>query len=92
VQSVLKSKESGVFNLSSQNVTVEQVAKIIVQQTSCDIHYGMNDAKPYDFHLDCNLFESTFGKIATTTMKKTVDDLIANISNVNVGRRDNAGS
>jgi hypothetical protein len=25
-------------------------------------------------------------------MKKTVDDLIANISNVNVGRRDNAGS
>lgn len=92
VQSVLNSTASGVFNLSSQNVSVEQVAEIIVKETGCGIRYQENDTHPYDFHLNCDLFESTFGPIATTTMEKTVDQLLENIASVKVGRRDYAGS
>ena len=92
VQSVLESTTSGIFNLSSQNVTVEQVAEIIVKETGCGIRFQENDPHPYDFHLNCDLFESTFGPIATTTMEKTVDQLLRNITSVKVGRRDHAGS
>lgn len=92
VLSVLDSATSGIFNLSSQNVTVEQVAELIVKETGCGIRYHENDLHPYDFHLNCDLFESTFGSIATTTMEKTVDQLLRNVTSVRVGKRDHAGS
>lgn len=92
VDSVLKQNSTGVFNLSSQNVSVDQVARFIVKETGCKINYQEDDVSPYDFHLDCTLFESTFGKHAGATMKQTVNDLLRNINSVNVGKRENAGN
>lgn len=79
---------SGVYNLASSNVEVQQVAEIVQELTGATIERLPDDSKPYNFQLNCDLFTNTFGQFKSVDLEEVLVDLNERILNVDVGRRD----
>jgi nucleoside-diphosphate-sugar epimerase len=85
---VLENPISGVYNLASTNITVEEVSKYVVDVTQARVVRLPDDSKPYNFHLDSSKFINTYGEYRYSRMERVVDELKNGIQQTNVGRRD----
>lgn len=81
VESIIKNpKYSGVYNLSSFNTNMNNIAKQVSNFASAPINYidRISDERsnvPYDFKLDCSKFESVFDFEFQETFKSILEGL-----------------
>jgi nucleoside-diphosphate-sugar epimerase len=80
-------KVSGVYNLSSVNISVEEVAQLVSKKTNAKIN-TLEMVNPFSFELDSSKFIDTFGSYKNQSIESVIDDLSNNITSVRKTRRD----
>ena len=74
----IKQPTPGIYNLSSFNATVAEIANAVSQKLGADIVDRGTTNNAYDFALDTSLFEQTFEFTFNETPATIVDSLIQN--------------
>ena len=76
VERCIEQPVPGIYNLSSFNATVGEIAEAVSRKLGAEIVDKGNTANAYDFALDTRLFEQTFDFTFTATPATIVDSLI----------------
>lgn len=79
--------EPGIYNLSSINVSVEEVALKVAESCNAKINH-LQMENPFSFELDSSKFINTFGDYRNNSMNTVINDLLENLMNVRRTRRD----
>ena len=88
VTTIIENPHPGIYNLSSFNTTVEDIAKVVSNKLGVPIIDKGDTPNVYDFALDSSLFEKTYGFTFKETPATIVDGLIAGYENSRLERRD----
>jgi len=88
VIAIIEKPQAGIYNLSSFNTSVGEIAEVVSDKLSVSVVDQGNTPNVYDFALDTTLFESTYGFTFKETPATIVDGLIANYSKSRIARRD----
>jgi len=85
---ILENKTSGIYNLSSINITVGEIGDRVSKLL--DIPFIINDSikNPYSFGLDCSKFVNMFGEFKITNIDDIINNLAQNLNDVRKTRRD----
>jgi hypothetical protein len=78
----------GIYNLSSFNSTVGEIATAVSKKLGAEIVDKGNTANAYDFALDTTLFEQTYDFTFRETPATIVDSLIQNYTQATPQWRD----
>lgn len=76
VQNIIERPTSGIYNLASTHVTVEEAANAVAEATGAKINLETDDATPYDFKLSTEKFEGAFGEYRQSDISKVIQELI----------------
>ena len=88
VIAIIENPRPGIFNLSSFNTTVEEIAKVVSTKLNVPVVDRGNTPNVYDFALDTSLFESIYKFTFKETPATIVDSLINGYTNSRIERRD----
>jgi len=77
----------GIYNLSSINTSVEEVALAVQQATNAKIN-NVEMHNPFSFELDSSKFINTFGDYRIDSMTSIINELFNGLMNVRRTRRD----
>ena len=88
VISIIEQPQAGIYNLSSFNTSVGEIAEVVSDKLSVPVVDQGNTPNVYDFALDTALFESTYGFTFKETPATIVDSLINGYTNSRIERRD----
>lgn len=88
VHACMENPVPGIYNLSSFNSTVGEIAKEVADKLNVKIEDKGNTAGAYDFALDSSLFSNTFNFTFKETPATIVDSLIKKYDTCHVSRRD----
>jgi nucleoside-diphosphate-sugar epimerase len=76
VERCIEKPVPGIYNLSSFNATVGEIAEAVSRKLGAEIVDNGNTANAYDFALDTGLFEQTFDFIFKETPDTILNSLI----------------
>lgn len=80
----------GIYNLASFDITSEQAALIVSNQTNAKINLKQDTKKNYNFKLNCNKFRDNFNFKFSGNAKSLVNKLIHNYNNIYFSNRKKA--
>jgi nucleoside-diphosphate-sugar epimerase len=73
---IISNPVPGIYNLSSINTSVGELAGVISKKYSADLSLSEKQTlSSYDFHLDTKLFEKTFGDFRITNLENILEGL-----------------
>jgi nucleoside-diphosphate-sugar epimerase len=84
----IDSPKSGIYNLSSFNSSVEEIANVVSKKLNVPIIDNGNTAGVYDFNLDNSYFCNTFDFKFKQTPETILDNLLEKYTGSYFGRRD----
>jgi UDP-glucose 4-epimerase len=84
----INSPRAGIYNLSSFNSSVEEIANVVSKKLNVPIIDNGNTAGVYDFNLDNSYFCNTFDFKFKQTPETILDDLLKKYTGSYFGRRD----
>jgi nucleoside-diphosphate-sugar epimerase len=84
----INSPKSGIYNLSSFNSSVEEIATVVSEKLNVPIIDNGNTTGVYDFNLDNSYFCNTFDFKFKQTPETILDDLLKKYTGSYFGRRD----
>lgn len=88
VTECIKKPVPGIYNLSSFNSTVGEIASAVAEQLSVKIQDCGNTSNVYDFALDTSLFEQTYNFTFNETPITIINGLTALYDQCEISRRD----
>jgi nucleoside-diphosphate-sugar epimerase len=88
IEAIIEQPQAGIYNLSSFNTTVGEIAEVVSTKLAVPIVDKGNTPNVYDFALDTTLFETTYGFTFKETPATIVDSLINGYTHSRVERRD----
>lgn len=85
---IINNDKSGIYNLSSINITVGEVGQRVSDLLNVSSIVDNSIQNPYSFGIDSSSFINTFGNYKNTSIDDIIVNLAANINNVRKTRRD----
>lgn len=85
---ILNNPVPGIYNLSSQNFTVQEIGSRVAEILNTQVNVNHNIYNPYSFSLDCSKFKKTFGHYQYDTINNVIETLAEFINDVRTTRRD----
>jgi nucleoside-diphosphate-sugar epimerase len=74
-------QQSSIYHLCSFNTSIDEIAKEVSIQTNSSLVYDTCEEKSNDgFHLNCDSFETRFGKHCTASKESLISQLIEHFS------------
>jgi len=88
MQMILNNPVAGIYNLSSINTTVREIAASVAFSMSTPVKTNDQSDNPYSFTMDCSKFIETYGHYRKTKLTDVINGLRNNILKVRTTRRD----